>query len=214
LDTLAIVTFLVSVVMISLSGVLMPGPVTAVTMARGAESPHAGAWVSIGHGVIEFPLMALIYFGAGALFEIDPVKVGIGLAGGVILGWMGVGMLREYNKAGSAEGSAIDHRLVRSPFMAGIFLSLSNPYFLVWWATAGAALVSQSLKFGIIGFVLLAVCHWLCDFIWYYFLSAMSFSGGRFFGKKLQKGVFVVCGLALLYFSGYFILEALYSVFA
>lgn len=206
MDDVTLVTFLVSVVLLSLSGVLMPGPVTAVTVARGAETPHAGAWVAVGHAVIELPLMALIYFGAGMLFQLAPVKTGIGLVGGVLLLWMGAGMLRDFDRASVEEvggGGAS-----RSPFFAGIFLSAGNPYFLVWWATVGAALVGQSLTFGALGFGLLVACHWLCDFIWLYFLSAVSFGGGRFFGRSLQQVLFIVCGVALLYFSGYFMTGA------
>jgi len=40
----------------------------------------------------------------------------------------------------------------------------------------------------------------------------MSFRGNRFFGKKLQQGVFIVCGLALVYFSGYFMAAAVFEI--
>jgi threonine/homoserine/homoserine lactone efflux protein len=207
------VTFIASVVLLSLSGVLMPGPVTAVTVARGADSPHAGAWVSVGHGVIEFPLMALIYFGAGVLFQTGAARIGIGIAGGAILLWMGIGMLRDYDRADAPEAAA-ESRFGGSPFVAGMVLSAGNPYFLVWWATAGAALISQSWEFGLIGFAVLAVTHWLCDFTWYYFLSALSFGGGKFFGRKVQQAVFVACGFVLLYFSGYFAARAAKALFS
>ncbi len=204
--------FLVSIVSLSLTGILMPGPVTAVTMARGAHSPHAGAWVAIGHGVLELPLMAFIYFFSGAIFHLASVKVGIGVVGGLLLLWMAVGMLRDYDKVGAPGEEVYSGRFTKSPFMAGIFLSAGNPYFLVWWATVGAALIGKSLAMGVVGFVVLAAVHWLCDFIWYYFLSALSFSGGKFFGQKLQRGVFIVCGLALLYFSGSFLMGAIFTL--
>jgi threonine/homoserine/homoserine lactone efflux protein len=201
-----LIAFVSQVVLLSLSGVLMPGPVTAVTLARGSRDPHAGAWVALGHGVLEWPLMALMYFGVGELFKYAPVKVGIGIAGGLIMLWMGIGMLRDLDPAGALAEPGPSAE--RSPFLAGILLSAGNPYFLIWWATAGAVLVQRSLTFGIIGFFILAAAHWLCDFVWYYFLSALSFRGGKFFGRRLQRGVFVVCGLFLLYFSGYFAAKA------
>ena len=211
MDLTAVISFVATVVMLSLSGVLMPGPVTAVTLTGGARSPHAGAWVAIGHGVVELPLMALIYFGVGALFKIAAVKAGIGLAGGAVLLWMGAGMLRDYQKV-EAPGEDNVPGKNRSPFAAGMVLSLANPYFLVWWATAGAALCTQSFRFGLIGLAILAVSHWLCDLVWLYVLSIMSFRGGKFFGRRLQQGVFIVCGLALFYFSGYFLAGAVLSI--
>ncbi len=207
---LAILTFLGTVVFYSMSGVLMPGPVTAVTVSKGTESPHAGMWVAVGHGVLEFPLMALIYFGAGYLFQIESVKIGIGLIGGLVLLWMGIGMLKDYKNVGveKEEEGEEENSITRSPFLAGIILSASNPYFLVWWATVGAVLISKSWEFGVIGFILFAIVHWLCDLIWFYFLSILSFIGGNFFGNRLQKGVFIVCGVALICFSGVFLFKA------
>jgi threonine/homoserine/homoserine lactone efflux protein len=198
-----LLNFILMAMMISLSGVLMPGPITAVSVAGGARSPHAGGLVALGHAVVEWPLMAAIYFGVGALFKLPGVRIGLGIVGGLVLLGMGMDMLRHYKQAGVSE-----HPSASSPFLAGILLSAGNPYFLVWWATAGAALVGQSLKFGVVGFLLLMVFHWLCDLIWYYFLSALAFRGGKFFGQKLQQAVFILCGIALLYFAGYFIVKA------
>jgi threonine/homoserine/homoserine lactone efflux protein len=98
--------------------------------------------------------------------------------------------------------------------VAGILLSLGNPYFLIWWATVGAALILRSVRFGILGFVTFALAHWLCDFLWSYFLSALSFKGGRFFGQKFQKIVFATSGIFLLFFSGKFILGAVKAFLA
>lgn len=201
MDEIGLIPFVLSVVTISMSGVLMPGPVTAVTVAGGSRDPHAGAWVAIGHGVIEFPLMALIFFGAGVLFQLTPVKIALGLGGGAVLLFMGLGMLRDYDRVDVTQDTT---GRAGSPFLAGILLSLGNPYFLIWWGTAGALLIDKSLKFGLIGFLVLAVSHWLCDLIWYYFLSVLSYRGGRFFGARLQQGVFIFCGLVLLFFTGYF----------
>ena len=201
--------FLLMAMVSSLSGVLMPGPITAVSVAGGARSPHAGGLVALGHAVVEWPLMALIYFGVGELFKISGVKIGILGVGGLVLIWMGVDMLRHFRSVGVSEQPAVS-----SPFVAGILLSAGNPYFLIWWATIGAALVGKSLQFGWLGFVLLAVFHWLCDLVWYYFLSALAYRGGKFFGQKLQQGVFLVCGLALLYFAGNFLADAVQNLLA
>jgi len=199
--------FLFSVMIISLSGVLMPGPVTTVTVAKGAKHPLAGSLVALGHGVVEFPLIALIYFGVGVLFQKPPVKIGIGVLGGAFLLWMGIDMLRNFRKV-----EVKTEEKDMNPFVAGMILSAGNPYFLVWWATVGANLVFQSLAFGIMGLFLLAIFHWFWDLAWLQFLSRMSFQGGKFFGKKLQMGVFVVCGLAMIYFGLFFIVSALMTL--
>ena len=43
-----LIFFLIMVGFISLSGVLMPGPVFAAAVVKGAENKHAGAWIALG----------------------------------------------------------------------------------------------------------------------------------------------------------------------
>jgi len=196
--------FLVSVVIISLSGVLMPGPVTAITIAKGSRELGAGSLVALGHGVVEFPLIGLIYLGLGLVFQKPMVKLGIGFLGGAVLLWMALEMLRNYRRA----EIKVQEKEINS-FLAGILLSAGNPYFLVWWATVGASLVIRSIEFGLLGIILFALVHWFCDLVWYQFLSFLSFQGGKFFGKKLQMVIFIICGLAMLYFGLFFIVDAI-----
>ena len=57
---MVLLLFLGQVVVISLSGVMAPGPVTAAAIGMGARSRYAGMLLAIGHGIVEFPLMILI----------------------------------------------------------------------------------------------------------------------------------------------------------
>lgn len=197
-----ILLFLTETILISLTGVMAPGPVTTVVVGKGSQSPHAGALVAIGHGIVEFPLMVAVFFGIGRLLDAPCVQGVIAVVGGLFLLAMGVGMIR-----GAGEVSVDAGNDGRSPVVAGIVMSIANPYFLAWWATIGAALILRSLEFGLLGFAAFAIAHWLCDFIWDYFLSALSFKGGQFFGLAFQKGVFVVCGALLLIFGTRLMLE-------
>ena len=56
-------TALGTVFLTSLSGVMAPGPMFTMTLAKSYKSPWTGAQVSLGHAVIEVPLILLIYFG-------------------------------------------------------------------------------------------------------------------------------------------------------
>lgn len=200
---MALLAFILEATIISLSGVMAPGPITSVVIGRGNESPRAGAWVAIGHGIVEFPLMLSIFYGFGHLLNVPYVKAGISLVGGLFLVMMGVGMLR--NMQAVEAHSRYD---AHSPAVAGILLTLGNAYFLIWWATVGAALISRSVQFGMVGFLIFALMHWSCDLIWDYFLSALSFKGGQFFGRRFQKAVFAICGAFLLVYSIKSFLEA------
>ncbi|MCK4798641.1 MAG: LysE family transporter [Spirochaetes bacterium] len=196
--------FFFEVIFISLSGVMAPGPMTAVTIGKGNESPHAGVLISIGHGIVEFPLMILIFFGFGYFFKLPYIKIIIAFVGSIFLLLMSLNMFLNIKRVNNSS-----NKYSHSPIIAGILLSIGNPLFLIWWATIGAALILRSVDFGIIGFIILALLHWSCDLLWLYFLSALSFKGGHFFGEIFQKIIFIICGVLLLFFSGKFIFNGI-----
>jgi threonine/homoserine/homoserine lactone efflux protein len=195
--------FLVQAILISLSGVMAPGPLTVVVVGKGAQSPRAGAMIAIGHGVVEFPLMALIVVGLAPVLRHTTVSAVIGLAGGVVLLWMGYGLLRSLRRTESRS-----EERAASPLMAGILMSAGNPYFIVWWATVGATLVFRAWEYGLWQFVVFAVIHWSLDLIWYFFLSAASFRGTKLLGTRFLQGVSLVAGLVLLFFGVRFVIDA------
>ena len=117
-----LLTFLLEAVLISLSGVLMPGPITAITVAKGNESPHAGAFIAAGHGVVEIPLMISIYYGFGYLLNMFYVKTVIAFVGGLFLLFMAYSMFRSITQVEFRSGK-YTHSL-SSPFHALNLISL------------------------------------------------------------------------------------------
>jgi threonine/homoserine/homoserine lactone efflux protein len=199
--------FLSEAILISLSGVLAPGPITAISVSKGSKLPWAGSLVAIGHGIVEFPLMVLVFFGIGSVLNSVTLQVIIGIAGGLFVVWMGIGLLRETNPNIVQPGP--DNY---SPIISGVIFSIGNPYFLVWWGTVGAALILQSFAYGVIGFVAFALCHWFCDLGWNTLLSLISYKGRQFFGHKFQQGVFILSGILLLFTGGRLVFDAVLLV--
>jgi threonine/homoserine/homoserine lactone efflux protein len=196
--------FLFQVFLISLSGVMAPGPVTAAAIGMGARSRYAGMLLAIGHGIVEFPLMVLIVLGMGRILKLPTAQIVIGLAGGAFLLMMAVGMLKSLRSAEQQETKVAKS----APLLAGIILSAGNPYFLFWWATVGLALATTATGMGIWAFALFAVVHWLCDFIWLSALSLASFKGTGLFGLRSQRIVLLICAVALFFFGLFFIYNA------
>ncbi len=199
---MSLLLFLSNVLVISLSGALAPGPVTAAAIGMGSRNRFAGALMALGHGVVEFPLMILLALGVGGLLTWPSVSIVIGLIGGGFLIFLGVQMLRGLLAA--ASGDAETSR--GGPFTAGVVLSAGNPYFLLWWATAGLVLITQArTDFGAWAFVLLALVHWSCDLVWLTALSWASFKGSVLLGPKTQRVVLAVCAATMFVFGVYFI---------
>jgi threonine/homoserine/homoserine lactone efflux protein len=199
--------FLTQAVLISLSGVMGPGPLTVVVVGHGAKSARSGIMISIGHGIVEFPLMALIVLGLGPLFQNEIFASAVGFAGGVVLLWMGYGLLRSLRGGLTADAGSQRVREA-SPLMAGILMTAGNPYFLVWWATVGATLVYRAWEFGILLFIVFAVAHWSLDLIWYFFLSSAAFRGTKLLGERFLRGVSLVAGVLLTFFGVKFVVDA------
>ena len=206
---MGLIRFLASAVAISMSGVMAPGPMTTVTVHKGRRSPHAGALVALGHGAIEVPIMVLIYAGLGSLFDIPGVTTAIAALGGVLLIVMAVAMVLSLKRDPDQDVSVYPGSAV----LAGMALSIGNPYFLLWWATVGAALTSRASRFGLLGFTAFAVVHWLCDMVWYYFLSIVVFKTGTFLGPRFHRTVTLTCGIVLVWFGVAFIIAAIRDVF-
>jgi threonine/homoserine/homoserine lactone efflux protein len=196
--------FLISVIFISLSGVMMPGPLFAVTIAKSFKNKVAGVQVSFGHGIVEFPLMFLIYFGFAQLLASSLTQRIIGLIGGFIMIYMGLQMVKTENKT-SEEYEKAKH----SALVAGIVTTVANPYFLLWWATVGAVLIMNTTIFGFAGFLIFAIVHWLCDLLWNTFVSITVFKSRRFWTERVQKIVFGFCFMVLTGFGIWFIASAL-----
>ena len=198
-----LIIFLASAAVISLSGVMSPGPMTAAAIGHGARSRSAGVWISLGHGAVEVPLIVVLYMGASALFQADWTRITIGLAGGLFLLYMGVGLMRT-----KADIDLKSENSTGSSFVTGALMSIGNPYFLLWWATIGLGLVMGAEAFGAIGIAAFIIVHWSCDLIWFTILSVLSNKGVETFGAKLYQRVSHACGVALILFGGLFIAHA------
>ncbi len=189
-----------SVALVSISGVMIPGPMFAVAVARSYRSQFVGLKIALGHAIVEVPLMLLIYFGFGRFFEREPVQITLYLVGGAILIWMGISMFRK-------RGSVIERSrdLPYRSVMAGVSTSLLNPLFFLWWAAVGSMLIMKSLTFGFIGFALLIIVHLLCDFGWLTFISVLVYRTKSLWGGKVQAGLLTACSLLLVGFGGWFL---------
>ncbi len=201
---------LLSVVVVSLSGVMMPGPMFAVALAKSYESPWAGAQVSLGHAVIEVPLVLLMYFGFAHFFQRRVLQMVLSLVGGGMIVWMGISMFLARTEV--AQGGK---DLLYSAFTAGIITTGLNPFFLVWWVTVGSLLLmkfTDSIGYKKLGLVLFIVVHWLCDLVWLSFVSVTVYTTHSFWGSMFQEWVFIACSLLLIGFGVWFIKKGIQIV--
>jgi threonine/homoserine/homoserine lactone efflux protein len=195
---------LLSVVVISFTGVMMPGPMFAVTLTKSFRSPWAGAKISLGHAVIEVPLILLIYFGFARFFESSTVQLVLSILGGGMVIWLGISMFRSRTEVVTG-GKDLPY----GSFIAGILTSGFNPFFLLWWATIGSLLVMRFLEFGIAGLSVFIIVHWLCDLAWLSFVSIVIYKTHALWGRRVQEFVFIGSSLLLAGFGIWFIVSGI-----
>lgn len=200
--------FLASVVLISLTGVMMPGPLFAVTIEKAAKRKTAGFLISIGHGIVEFPLMFIIYYGIDKIVAseiLQTIQIAVGLFGGMLMMFMGIQVFRNRNKTVENYESPKQESLI-----AGIWTTAANAGFILWWLTIGTTLIITARSFGLLEFAVFAVVHWLCDFLWYTVVAFLIFKSQRFWTKRLNQAILIFCFAVLIGFGVYFFSSALW----
>jgi threonine/homoserine/homoserine lactone efflux protein len=212
-----LLVFLGTVVAISVTGVMMPGPVTAAAIAKGYRQKWAGLQIALGHGLVEFPTIALMALGFSAVLSNRWVNIGIGLLGGAMLIFMGVSMVlsrggvieklrppRNDGKSGERTARAASDPFPYHPVIAGVVTTASNPYYFMWWATLGAALTLNALEFGLAVLVVFAVLHWSIDLGWDVFLAYTVHRSRGLWNDRVFIAVFAFCGGVMVLFGIWF----------
>jgi len=187
----------------------MPGPLFAITISKASKSRTAGALIAIGHGIVEIPLMFLIFF-VLSQFEIpNAVAVGVGLIGGAVMIFMGIQAFRNRHKEKETTVA-----LKRESVLAGVWTTVANAGFILWWLTIGTTLILNARLFGLAGFSIFAGVHWLTDFTWYGLVGLLIFKSQRFLSDRIRMVITLFCVTVFIGFGAYFMGSALWSLLA
>lgn len=199
-----LVTIFASSFVIALSGALMPGPLLTATISESSRRGFiAGPLMIAGHAVLEMGLVIALLMGLAPFFQQQIVFVISALAGSAILFWMAFGMFRTLPSLRLLwEGT---QKRLNHPVISGILMSISNPYWIIWWATIGVGYILYSRQFGLWGVVFFFAGHISADLLWYSFISAAVAGGRHFLTDRLYRGLIALCAVFLVVFAGYFV---------
>jgi threonine/homoserine/homoserine lactone efflux protein len=206
--------FLQSLV-IGYSGAVMPGPMFTYTVDKGLRyGIRPGLEISLGHVFLELLLVIAIFAGAGKFLGSDAAKIVIGIFGGSILGYLGSGMIRDVYKGRiSLDIKAVEGEKKGNAFAAGILLSATNPYFIIWWSAVGLALIMNAYNtYGIIGIAVFYIGHSLSDISWFTFVAALVSKARHLFSVRVYKGVILFLAACLIFFGISFFADSIDSI--
>jgi threonine/homoserine/homoserine lactone efflux protein len=176
--------------LVGLTGAVSPGPMSASILGMSHRRPLVSTLGLVaGHGIVEAAIIIGIILGLSSL----PFQTGIALLGSVTIVILGVmQFMAEPGKVGTQPGSA------RAPFIAGIVLTLSNPYWWVWWLTFGAGFLALQPAYAEF-----FVGHISADLAWFAFLAFMASRGAVILGER-YRWVVKGSGIAMAAFGVFF----------
>jgi threonine/homoserine/homoserine lactone efflux protein len=206
-----VLEFGLEVIGVSASGVLAPGPLFFTNMLYGIRlGTWSGLHVAYGHTLVELPLIITLATGLLA-FDAERKYGGtIGLIGGIaVLTTAGLqigSIIRKKNTYARTAKIAG----VKGPFIAGIVLSAFNPFFLLWWFTAGLKLIADSSAFGLgTGLVILFALHIWMDYAWLGGTAYLASKGSSVLKSRYYPLLLIGFSAILVYFGISFLLQAL-----
>lgn len=203
-------TLIITVILVTVSGALAPGPLFFATLSHGTRSgAKSGLTFAVAHTVIEFTLVMLLAGGLLTIANEPAVRTIIGIAGGMVL--LAFGMAQIY---GAFRQKLEEHKTKPTPtrnlLLIGLALTGLNPFFIVWWLTAGANLILISLEFAsLAGVVFMYVCHVWMDYLWLGAIAHFAKVGANVAGFRWYRLVMVLFGGILVYFGLTFIVGTL-----
>ena len=205
-----ILTFVVTIIFITASGALAPGPLFFATISHGAKTGAKSGFIfSVAHTVVEFSLIMLFALGLLTVASEPTVKLIIGIAGGIVL--IAFGIFQIYNsymaKYKEQKQSIPSYRYL---FLIGLAFTGLNPYFILWWLTVGAQLIIMSLEFAaLLGVIFMYICHVWMDYVWLTAVAHFSKKGINVLGLKWYRPLMAIFGIVLIYFGITFFIQAL-----
>jgi threonine/homoserine/homoserine lactone efflux protein len=207
--------------LVALTGAMSPGPLLTYTIIKSAKTNRRGylmgLWIITGHAILEMGIIILLLLGFSfVLKNITVVRI-IGVSGGLILILFGASIIRDIIKGNistnflnsrdelNKDPELIENKGIENPIFGGIMVSMSNPYWWIWWATIGFAFMIQfNISFKkwpkLLAFFL---GHEAGDLIWYLLVSTLAFFGLRHMNRKAYYGILICCALFMVLFGIY-----------
>lgn len=192
---------------VALSGALMPGPLLATVVAESAGGRfRAGPLISLGHALLEGGLLALLVLGFGTIMRSTGLLTAITIGGSLFLAYSGTTMLMSLKNL-SIEKAMERSRTPLELILAGIIVSVTNPYWIVWWITVGLGFALSAQKAGAPGIGAFFCGHIAADILWYSFISGLIAGRRSFISNRAYKTILCCCALTLIGFGVYFALK-------
>jgi threonine/homoserine/homoserine lactone efflux protein len=206
--------------MTALTGAFSPGPLMAYTIMRSLNDRKrgylAGLTIISGHAILESAILAVIILGFSIFLQNQLFIRIVSLAGCAFLVYSGIsifvnakrGTLQEEFLSASGAGpqrNEAGRKWTDNPVLGGIVVSMSNPYWWIWWGSIGGSFLAQyNITLAswdrLIAFF---IGHEAGDLACYVPLSVGSHFGRKALNAKIYTILLVGCGVFMVVFGLY-----------
>jgi threonine/homoserine/homoserine lactone efflux protein len=203
--------------LVALTGALVPGPLMTYTIIKSLQPDKrgylTGLFVITGHAVLESIIILLLLFGLSRFLSGKLAFRIIGVLGGSFLLSMGIhlfinviqGKVSDPFEKQAADTPETQTNIAAppikpaNPIFAGFLVSMSNPYWWIWWATVGFSFMLQ-YKIGFSNWKALLsffLGHEAGDLGVYLGISGLVFFGKQYININIYRGVLITCALVM-----------------
>jgi len=203
--------YILTVILVSSSGVLSPGPLFFANIIHARSYGYKGALsISTGHAIVELVLVLLI---SSTLINIEAIAsmgwtISI-LGGSALLAFVSVqvsGVLRRSRdnvnniRLGRVSGL---YMLV----LIGIIFSVFNPFFIAWWLTVGMKLIYNAMEYDGYGLAVMFIVHIWMDYAWLTLTALLAGRGISMIDHRYYRFLILMISAILVYIAVQFLIE-------
>jgi threonine/homoserine/homoserine lactone efflux protein len=193
---------LLNTLLITPSGALSPGPLSASAVAAGLSlGLLGGLMVALGHLIVELPYYLLLLALLGRVEErirrarrlLDALAAAFMVFFAALLIQAGVS-----GGQGFLTGTGSILASLLSALIAGIILTGANAYFLAWWVTVGKPILDEARSLSLSGKLTVYGAHYMYDVGWLVLLAGLGGLGSM---AGLMSPLMILLAIILLYYA-------------
>ncbi len=210
---------------VGISAAIVPGPMMFAAIAASIKNGwRAGPSIFIGHALVELAIFVIILVGVSSFLGKTIISY-MAVIGGLVMLLSGLVMIKSAKEASTMDISISASNLNLSsgpapvriitsalnpfsgPVSAGIMTSALNPFFVIWWLTAGSAIVLKEYMIGIFAVVAFIVGHWIADLGFLVAVSSSFSQRNKILSQRTHEIMVYLCGGFMVFFGLWFMIN-------
>lgn len=167
-----------------------------------------GFWLGLGTCVGDLVYAVAALAGMTVLLQFEAVRWVLWLGGSLLLVWFAVKMLlAAWRGDGQVQAGEVVVESAWREFLRGIFLAMSSPSAILWFAAVGGVLISRSGGGSLVEAGLFLSGFFAAGLLWCLSLCMIASHGGRLLGDRLLTWSYLLSAAIFCYFAVYVVVS-------